>query len=652
MSRRTLSGLRAAIAVALVVMSMGNLGVPTAVAAPEDEVLVAAAPVLGLQLLGANSTVSFYGVQGTETLTIPVPSGLQPAELTAIVEIPVNLRAGTLTVSQDDRTISRVPLPDGDRLPISIPLAGVNVVDNSVTLVLRSFLVPLEGYCLDPTNPLRLTDSAIRYDGAENPPATVADFLPPILRKLTIFIPPRPLNIESDAAIRLATAVVARYGKQNPEVAVAPLADGQAGPPEPPAPMERQIVIREGAEVAVALRGGSGVPWLLISGPPNQLVNQARLLSSDVSRLAVSSKAVVGPLKSVPQLPADVTTIRQLGQPGVNATALNPQVSIGLDQTRLGRSVRNVRVHLRGTYTPLPSSVGGSVVAAINGETLDQWPTDAAGVIDRWVDVPDRLLQRYTNLGVAINVAGNTGRCGEFQPITLTIDGDSPVESTAADPPLSAGFQSMPQALMPRIEVGIGQDAFADTRRAVSIMVGLQRMSALPMDTVVMPLKDAIDSPNPAVLISAGGWSDQRITLPVNASESGELKVANVDGSADQTTLSLDPAQRFGSMQTVFDGRRTLLIATSNGAPEQLDALLGWLDAVPVRWTRLTGTAVLAPAGRDPVTFGAGNPEQVASSVEDGKGLPYWWIGAGIVVVVAVGAGLIWWRSRQKTPSG
>ena len=132
-----------------------------------------------------------------------------------------------------------------------------------------------------------------------------------------------------------------------------------------------------------ATSSADGVPSLLGSGPPNQLINQARLLSSDVSRLAVSSRAVVGSLKTVPQLPADMTTIRQLGQPGVNATALNPQVSIGLDQTRLGRSVRNVRVHLRGTYTPLPTTIGGSVVVAINGETIDQWPVDSAGVIAR-----------------------------------------------------------------------------------------------------------------------------------------------------------------------------------------------------------------------------------------------------------------------------
>ena len=652
MSRIPFRGMCVVLVLLITLSTIGNFASQSAIADPGDGGVPAESPILGLRELGANSTIAFYGAQGTETLTIPVPPGLVPAELTAVVEIPVNLQAGMLTAMQDDETISRVPIPQGDRVPISIPLAGVTVVDNAVTLVLRTYLMPVEGYCLDPTNPLRLTDAAIRYDGVELPPTTVSDFLPPILRKLTILIPARPLYIESEAAARLATAVVARYGKQNPEVAVLPLADGQDGPAEPSAPMERQIVIREGPEVAVALRDGGGIPSLLISGPPNQLINQARLLSSDVARLAVSSRAVLGPLKTVPQLPADVTTIRQLGQPGVNATALSPQVSIGLDQTRLGRSARNVRVHLEGTYTPLPSSIGGSVVAAINGETIDQWPVEGAGVIDRWVDIPDRLLQRYINLGVAINISGNTGRCGEFQPITLTIDGDSPVQTTAADPPLTTGFQSVPQALLPRIDVGVGQDAFADTRRAVSVLVGLQRMSALPMDTVVMPLQQAIDSANAAILISADGWSDQRITLPVSTNESGVLEVAGVGPNTDETTLTLDPAERFGSLQTVFDGRRTLLIATSNGAPQQVDALLAWLDAVPARWSRLTGTAVLAPVGRDPITFEADDLQQSATSVDEANGLPYWWIGASVVLVVAAGAGLIWWRTRRKTPGG
>jgi hypothetical protein len=143
--------MRVAVVIALVIMACGGTAQPTAVGAPDDGALPAESQTLGLQTLGTNPTISFYGVQGTETLTIPVPPGLLPAELTAIVEIPVNLRAGTLAVTQDDRTISRIPLPDADRAPVVIPLAGVAVVNNAVTLVLRSYLVPLDGYCLDPT---------------------------------------------------------------------------------------------------------------------------------------------------------------------------------------------------------------------------------------------------------------------------------------------------------------------------------------------------------------------------------------------------------------------------------------------------------------------------------------------------------------------
>src|SRR5439155_19593691 len=140
-----------------------------------------------------------------------------------------------------------------------------------------------------------------------------------------------------------------------------------------------------------------------------------------------------------------------------------------------------------GSYTPLPSSVGGQVVAAVGGATINSWPADSTGIIDRWVDIPDRLLQRYINLGVAINITGNTGRCGEFQPITLTIDGDSPVQSSLAKPPVPKGFQALPQALMPRVQIGTS-DKFDDTRRAVAILVGLQRLSARPIDTVVPSL--------------------------------------------------------------------------------------------------------------------------------------------------------------------
>jgi hypothetical protein len=587
--------------------------------------------------MGLDSNLALYGLQGTQSLTIPVPPGLAPSTLNARVELPVGVRGGTIAVSQDDRTLARIPLPTDFDAPVSIPLDGANVVDNAITVLVRSYLDPLDGYCLyDPTVPLRLADPSVSFTGAETPPTTVADFLPPVLRKLTLFVPPSPSRGESDAAVRMATAVVARYGKQATDIVVAPLA---AQDPVPPLdPFERQIIIREGPNAGVSLQGLNGVRPLLVTGQGGALANQSRLLSSDMARLALSSKAVAGPLKNVPQLPADQTTLRALGQPGVTAIALSPQVSLAMDQTRLGRPAHNVRVNLRGSYTPPPSGIGGQLVATIGGQTIDSWPLDPSGAIDRWVQIPDNLLVRYTNLVVALNITGNTGRCGEFQPLTLTIDGDSAVESVAAKPPVPSGFQSLPQALLPRISVGIGADGFADTVRAVTIMAGLQRLGALPMDTAVMSVEDAVNAKEPAVLIAAGNWTDDRISLPVASQGGGELRLTG--GGSETQTVTLDPAIEYGSLQTVYTGGRTVLIATSTDAPEQLDALLGWLNTDSRRWSKLSGDALLSVPGRDPFTVDANtSAPQENQTLRSGWPSPWWTasaVGAGVVVALAL----------------
>ncbi|MCX6483145.1 MAG: hypothetical protein NT146_07715 [Mycobacterium sp.] len=627
-------------------MALVILGLPAPAVAEEPS--PAGATVISLANMGTLAPLAFYGDQGTAVLTIPVPPGLLPTAFTATVELPVNVRTGTLTVTQDDRTISRVALPAGDQAPISIPLAGAQIVDNAVSVTIRTYLVAAEGYCLDPTNPLRLTNGAVTFAGGEAPPAGVSNFLPPVLRKLTIAIPAAPSRTESDAAVRLSAAITARYGRQSPIVSVASL----AAPQPPSAPFERVIVIQQGPETGLALAPGDGpIPRLRISGSESELTNQVRLLSADVARLAMSSKAVVGPLKDAPQLPGDVTTLRSLGQPVVSAVALAPQVSIGLDQTRMGRSAHEMRVHLMGSYTPIPNSISARLVAVVGGETIDRWPSDNSGTIDRWVSVPDRLLERYTTLGVSLNIAGNTGRCGEFQPLTLTIDGDSVVQSQPAMTPVPAGFQSLPQALMPQVQIGIGPDVFADTVRATAIIVGLQRMSALPLDTVVTDIQQAIDSRGPAILIAADGWDRPEIMLPVSTTK-GSITIEGVDSKAGDnnggpTTLALDPELRYGSLQAFFDGRRSLLVATSNATPAQLDELLRWMVADPGRWPRLDGIALVSAPGRPPVTI---RPQVGVADVpvRSGDASAAWWAAGGIAAVAMIGYALIWWRSRRS----
>ncbi|MEZ0352143.1 hypothetical protein [Mycobacterium sp. pR1184] len=633
------------------------LSAPPAGAAPSDAGTTTDSLTLSLADLGSAPNLEFWGLTSTQVLTVPVLRGLTPTALNTTVELPINLRTGTLTVSQDQRTLARLNLPAADNSPLVIPLAGAEVVDNWLTITLRTYLVPQDGVCLYPESPLRLSSPSISYTGVEQPPTTVAHFLPPVLKKLSIYLPQSPSSSESDTAIQLAASAASRYGRQNPEIAVVPLPEGQVAPPTPPQSLERQIVVKEGSDNGLALQGSGAATYLLMSGPLGEAdESDTAVLFNDLSQLAVSSKAVVDQLKPTAQQPGDSTTMRELGQVVANATSLQPRVSIGLDQTRFGRSIRNVRVHLQGSYTPTPSNIGGQVTVNIGPETIDHFPTDGHGTIDRWVDVPDRLLQRYTSLDVVLDVASNVGHCGDFytagpgnQLLTLNINGDTTIESKPAAPPVPDGFQSLPQALMPRVQVGIEAHSLPDTLRAVSLVVGLQRISSTPIYTHVTSVQQAIDSSNPAILISADGWNHSNVVLPVSAGPSGPITVNAYTADGKPTTLALDPVMKFGSLQTVFNHGRSLLVATSNGTSAQVDELIRWLGGDNnKRWQRLKGVAVVAVAGQDPVTVEHSPTAGPVNAPEDHSDLGWlWWVGGAWLAVTVVGAGVIVLRARR-----
>ncbi len=621
-----------------------------------------AEPTLSLRDLGSDTSISFYGDSSTTSLSFPVPAGLTPTTLNGVLDFPFNIRSGTLTVTQGDRHISQIVLPMTDLAPVVIPLEGVEIIDQSVTVSLTLTALPDEGYCLDPLHPIQILDGSISYNGAELPPTTVADFLSPVVRTLTIGVPATPSQGESEAAVQLAAAMTARYRSQVPQVAVVPLADG-TNFGRPPQPFERRIVVKEGQDEGLSLIGAPGVADLLVSGPADKLANATRLLTDSSLPLATSVKVIPGKLRPpYAALPGDSTTLTALGQPNLTGAGVAPQVSIALDQTRFGHPTRGFKLHLMGSHTPVPGGVGSTLTASIGDEIIQTWPTEANGLIDRWVEIPDRLVQRYTSLVVGLETSGNLGRCGEFRPIKLSINGSSIVQSTPANPPIPTGFRSLPQALLTTVQIGVKTNDLADTVRAAELLIALQRLSVVPLSIKLGSLEQAIKSDQPAILISPDGWSDQSISLPVSADDNRlTLETLDSDGKENvQTTLTLEPGVGFGSLQTVFEGNRSLLIATSNGAPGELDRLLSWLNADPNKWSALRGAVVVAIAGRDPETVPDRTPLTVygpptspaAQKASDGTLSPWWALaGLGAALVVGVAAFQVGSR-RSRARSG
>lgn len=621
---------------------------PTAVAAPSGGNDSGPEwPTVTLSDLGSQSSISFRvnrNNAGT-SVSFPVPVGMTPTALEATVELPVNLKSGTLWVSQGDRTIARLQLPDKDQTAVVLPLNGVQVFGNWASLDLRLTAIALDDYCWNPDAPIRLVNPAVTFGGSELPPTTVAGFLPSVLHEVTIGLPAKPSPAESTAAVQLAAALATRSG-QKPAFTFVPLPDGATTLPAGSRPMERQIIVKEGPKKGLSLQGGP-VPSLLVSGPANELAGQVVLLGDDALKYAASSGAVAESLPTQP-LVGDKTTLKELTGSGPTSESLWPTVGIELDQTRWGHPVAGVSVHLRGSYTPLPSTLGGEVLASVGGEVLDRWPADAPGDINRTITIPDRLLRRSTVLEVAIRVTGDPGHCGDHLPVTLRVDGSTEITVGRANPPMPPGFQSAPQMFMPRVRVGIGPDAFGDTVRAAQIVVGLQRASAAPLVTEVMPLARAIESPESVVLVSAGGWNDAATPLPFST-DHGRVTVNGVDTKGQSVTLNLEPAAKFGSVQAFYDGQRSLLVATSNGAPAQLDELLRYLAGDSGRWAGLSGRAILSVAGREPITVP--NPPEdysVQNGAPSGEVNWFWWAAGGVAALAALGAVGILMRARRS----
>lgn len=601
-------------------------------------------PPLSLDAIGAGDTITFPGQQGQVSLSLPVPDGLAPSALRGTTTLPPFVTGGFVDVLQQDRLVSRTPINAAPSAPIELPLPGITVDKRAADLVLRAYL-RVDGICqFDPDNSFRIVNANVVYSGREAAPTTVADFLPPVLRKLTIYVPDDVAQAEGSAAVNLATAVVGRYGTAPVGVQTASLPRSDLVPTDRPGALERQIVVSTSAPDGLTLRTGPGGPYLLIGGPAANLIAQTRLLTSDLAPIAMASSAVAGQLFNAPQLPPAVHTLADLGVTNQSVTSASwPSVAVGIDQTRLGRPSKNIRVQFVGTYTPTPGDVGGQLSVRLGDKVIDTWTADSSGTFNRWVSIPDADLARFMQLTLTLSRGDDVAGCGNGFQSSLSLDSSGEVTSDPADPPIPSGFGSLPQALMPRLQLGWTTGDVADVSRAVTIMAGMQRLSAAPLGVDVVPVSDVLSSDQPGVVIAANGSGLPQLSLPVY-SDGRTVNVVATSGEKSQVTLS--PGLAYGSLQVARDDDRTLLVATSTNLPAGLDDTLAWLSAEPDRWAQISGTAMIKTPGRDPVFVVDAAPAQQESTSDDGVTVSRA-IGVAAIVVLALGA-LAWLFARRR----
>ncbi|MGW5381754.1 hypothetical protein [Nocardia sp. NPDC003963] len=645
---RTLGTCWAALAVVALTAGPGTTQPPDTIARPPAGTTEFAARDLGL-----GEQIVLRGDDDQVDLTIPVPPGMSPVQLTAAVDLPADLARGTIDVESGDRFIGHADLPAGadGRVPVTLPLDGAEIRDQAAGVTLHVNLYPEVGRCPDDwfEHGAVLREVRIDYAGTPQAPAVIADFLPPILQELRIYVPEKPSALEADAALSLSTAIVAYYGSQPVRVSLRKLpADGTVT--EPDTDFTRSVAIRAGGGAAATLSPTAGPPALLITGEDAALLDQIRLITSRVSEFAVAGRAVAGSFDQPPVLAAGTTTLGQLGAGTLSASS-HAQVSVPftLDQARLGRPSGNIRVKLQGNYTPLPPSQAGLLTVTADNRELTSWAADPTGQIDRWIDIPDDVLRRSTTVNVTLRTTGDTGRCGTDQPLTLTILPSSEVtgESTPGGPP--QGFQALPQSLLPVFDIATTTGGFDDLDRAVAVVAGLQSLTTTRLDPHWTPVADAVGSTRPTVLIAADGELPAGISPPLNKTD--DTRIALTDRTGTVTQLQLSPGLRFASLQSYYDDGRQLLVATSNAGPGELNRTLDRLATEPGGWSSLSGDVLFTAAGREPVDYSLTAAESpTGTTAPISPAMRNLLIAAGVLVAVGLVVAL-WFAARGLRPT-
>lgn len=138
--------------------------------------------------LGVAEVLEFRDRSAEVAVPIPVPPGLVPRTLSTTVQIPVDLEHGHLEAWSGDLLLDRIDLGGREEsVRLDIPLEGGRVSRGVLDLTLRTVLTSLGEACPDWTERgLTLRDSVVDFEGEPEPPAVLADFVPPVLERLEI----------------------------------------------------------------------------------------------------------------------------------------------------------------------------------------------------------------------------------------------------------------------------------------------------------------------------------------------------------------------------------------------------------------------------------------------------------------------------------
>ncbi len=657
-SRGRFAAFAASVALATVAPLVGS-GIATAATAP---VVAPPPPTTSFSAseLGLPPSIVLTSPGASETVVVPVPTGLTLGTLSGVAAVPISSNAAALEFTSNGTVIGTASIPATTAaqptVPFSVPISFANVTNGNATITItyRAITTQLGFFC-GATQPVTLSQLSVSYTGNGQQPTSISTFLPAVLKNLDIYIPSNPSVSIQQAALDIELETVSRYSPSPVSVTLHTWDGSSTLPPVPTSTFERSILVRSSPQAGSAIEtDGLGAPVLVMQGQGSALGNQTLVLAGAPKAAAQGTAASVLNVGAVPSLASQRQSFSQLGVSGSVTGVGIMNLGLGIEEAKFGGAVNQFNLHLISHYTPVTSNEKATAVVSVGSKVLSTNVLNSSGLLTTNLVIPATLISQTTSIQIAISYDPANGCLTSGRQLTYSIDPQSYVDATLVSGGVG-GFDALGAGLLPTFQVGLGSGSqLQELEIALQVAQSIQQVTPVLLTGKVTPLSTVLSSSVPALIVAPASQLPSSLDPPVGlkAQTTSSISSSSSTSSATvQTNAAVATLQAFDQTSS----NRTVLLASTAGSWSTFAPITSQLlgTGASAGWNYLSGdTLLVGPGGQvNSLAIRAGAPQQNSLLPDTGNSLIK--IGlliSGIVIIVLLLAitGLSRRRKRQR----
>ncbi len=495
----------------------------------------------------AKRTIVLAGLAAESSVYLPVNPGLRPAALEIYLETSPLLPKGYFSVLNEGRPLKEVVLSPGKHV-LRVPLAKARTQNGILALTFRSRFEGEDVCAGQSLYAVRiLPESRIHLQGVPQIPKTIAEFFPPYLKKVVVYLP-EPTPAAADMVLWLSAYLSRRYPGRPLAFSLKPFTSWEQ---IEYGPWKRSIVWRpsEGAHLvglqegmALVLGTRAEAARLFLANPG---LSSAVFPAEATKTIELQSPYEVGPTRSLAQLGYGPQTVRGVG-------TLSAYYSFALAD--FGPYTHPIGMRLRVIHTPVKGRAYLELI--LNGTPFDTLGLEGTK-LDAWVSMPANLLERNNTLELRFTYSPQEGACPRGAlPFSATVDPRS--FFTLSEGQLLQGFDALPQSFLPKFTVYLEPLDLFKLGMAARLVYHLQA-------TTRTPLWPQIGGLEARPLMAIGGPAlPKRLKAPLRTPG-----FRLVDGQS-RTWLEVYPGTPYAALQAFSQGGGTVLLLSHTSSDGRL----------------------------------------------------------------------------------